>query len=221
MSKINVTKEPFIPALGADWATRFYDPVVRATTKEFEFKLALVEQADLHENQTILDLGCGTGTLSIGIKRRFPKIQIYAVDGDAKILQIAEEKAKKYESMITFRESYSDALPFSEGVFDHAFSTLLFHHLTLETKVKTLKELLRVMKSGGSLNIADYGKPANISQKAFSKVIKLVDGDETTKDNFAGRLKNLIEETGFTKVETTQEFRTILGTIRLFHAQKS
>lgn len=211
-------EDNYIPALGANWATRFYDPLVRLTTKEFTFKRALITQAKLSDNQTILDLACGTGTLSIEIKRRFPKVKISAIDGDEKILEIARRKATDHRVQIDTRKAFSDSLPFSDNSFDRVFSTLFFHHITLEKKSATLREIVRVLKPKGEFHIADYGKPTNLSQKTLSNVIRMIDGHETTKDNFAGRLRGLIEESGFLTVERTKSFNTMLGTIRLFRA---
>ncbi len=57
------SSDSYIPALRYHWLTRFYDPLVRITTREKVFKQALVRQARIQDGQRILDLGCGTGTL--------------------------------------------------------------------------------------------------------------------------------------------------------------
>jgi len=214
-------EETFIPALGAGWATRFYDPLVRLTTREFAFKRALIEQADLSEAHKILDLACGTGTLSIGIKKRFPKIDIVGVDADKKVLDIARQKVRQKKMEIDFLKEFSDSTSFHDKSFDRVFSTLFFHHLTREKKLKTFSEILRVLKADGEFHLADYEKPANIVQKALSNVIRIVDGDETTRDNFAGDIQQLMEESGFSTITLTRIFKTVLGTIRLFKATKS
>ncbi|MGI8670688.1 MAG: class I SAM-dependent methyltransferase [Aridibacter sp.] len=210
----------FIPALRFHWATRFYDPLVRWTTKEYPFKRRLIAQANLKNNQTILDLACGTGTLSIGIKRRFPNIEIFAVDADEEILEKAENKAFERNVQINFGRSFSDELPFENEKFDRVFSTLSFHHLTHEGKVKTISEILRVLRKDGEFYLADYGFPNNKSQKILSNLIRVIDGNETTSENLKGRLGHLLKENGFVKVEKTGHFNTVLGTIRLFRAFK-
>ncbi|MDQ3634679.1 MAG: class I SAM-dependent methyltransferase [Acidobacteriota bacterium] len=213
-------KHNFIPALRFHWATKFYDPLVRWTTKEYPFKRALIAQANLNNNQSILDLACGTGTLSIGIKKRFPNIQIFAVDADEEILQKAKNKAFERTLKIGFGQSFSDKLPFENQKFDRVFSTLSFHHLTHKDKVETINEILRVLKNDGEFHLADYGFPINKSQKVLSNLIRVIDGLETTSDNLKGLLRKLLLENGFTKVEKTGHFNTILGTIRLFRAFK-
>ena len=72
----------YIPALGFAWLTSFYDPVVRWTTREATFKTLLVEQADIRAGHRVLDLGCGTGTLTMMLKRRQPAAAIVGIDGD-------------------------------------------------------------------------------------------------------------------------------------------
>src|SRR6059036_3560803 len=84
------TKEsaPYIPALGFDWLTRFYDPVLRVTLREEKFKRLLVTQACVQPGQDVLDLGCGTATLTIMLKQSCPGAKIIGLDGDPKVLAI-------------------------------------------------------------------------------------------------------------------------------------
>jgi ubiquinone/menaquinone biosynthesis C-methylase UbiE len=64
---------------------------------ESKFKKRLVEQADIRENHRVLDLGCGTGTLTILIKKTHPNTEVVGLDGDQKVLDIARAKAAKAE----------------------------------------------------------------------------------------------------------------------------
>ena len=88
------TKEPqpYIPALGFDWLTRFYDPVLRATLREDKFKRLLIEQARIEPGHDVLDLGCGTATLTIMVKQSCPAARVVGLDGDSKVLAIARQK---------------------------------------------------------------------------------------------------------------------------------
>lgn len=216
----NEKKRDFIPALKFHWATRFYDPLVRRTTREFVFKKALIRAANLKENQTLLDLACGTGTLSLSIKRNFPKIEITALDADPEILLTARKKAQAGGMRVNFVQGFSDCLPFEKCAFDRVFSTLSFHHLTLTEKIKTLSEIRRVLKPLGEFHLADFGQPNGFAQKILGKTIALIDGRETTRDNLQGRLGILLAESGFAKIERTGSFQTILGTIRMFKASR-
>lgn len=213
-------KRPYIPALRFEFLTRFYDPLVRITTREVAFKKALIAQANLQNDQTILDLACGSGTLSVGIKKDFPGSEIFAFDVDHQILDQAHRKAEKHGCKINFLRGYSDDLPFADHTFDRIFSTLFFHHLSLERKITTLRDILRVLKPDGEFHLADFGLPRNKTQFALSKVVRAIDGFESTHDNLRGRLGLLMEQNGYGIVERTGFYKTILGTIRLFKATK-
>lgn len=207
--------EKYIPALSYDWLTSFYDPVVALTTREGAFKAALVDQAGIAAGHRVLDLGCGTATLSILLKRKQPLAHIVGLDGDAKILEIARAKASKAGVEIEFDEGMSFDLPYEDESFDRVTSSLFFHHLTRENKLKTLSEVGRVLKPQGEFHVADWGLPANSLTRISSYLIQLLDGFETTADNFDGLLPRLMADAGFASVEQTNHFNTLFGTIRL------
>ena len=215
-----MSTEKYIPALGYDWLTPFYDIVVRLTTREKAFKRALAAQSRIEAGMHVLDLACGTGTLTVLLKKTAPQAEVCGVDGDPKILNLAEKKARKAGFKIPFCTGMSFDLPYPDASFDRVVSSLFFHHLTRENKLKTLSEVKRVLKTKGEFHVADWGLPANTLMKAASRFIQTLDGFETTADNFAGRLPDLIKEAGFEAVEETNFFNSLFGTIRLLGARK-
>jgi len=212
--------EKYIPALSYDWLTPFYDTIVHLTTRENIFKKALVEQAQIKTNHRVLDLACGTGTLTILIKNTQPQAAVVGIDGDAKILEIAKTKAKESDVEIQFDEGMSFDLPYEDKSFDCVVSSLFFHHLTREDKLKTLREVKRILKPNGEFHIADWGLPANSLMKLPSYFIKLLDGSETTADSFNGLLPKFMADAGFDMVEETNNFNSLFGTIRLHKSRK-
>ena len=212
--------EKYIPALSYDLLTPFYDPVVRLTTREAAFKKALIAQSRLETASWVLDLACGTGTLAVMLKKAASGAEIVGVDGDQKILKIAAAKAKKASVDVRFEAAMSFDLPFADGTFDCVFSSLFFHHLTRENKLRTLVEVRRVLKTGGELHIADWGLPANFLMRIASYGIELLDGAETTADSFAGLLPKLMADAGFEAIEETNHFNSAFGTIRLLRSRK-
>ncbi len=217
----HVTSEGgFLPALAHNRLTPFYDPIVRITTREYRFKKRLIAQAALKRGQEVLDLGCGTGTLSVLIKSARPEVVLTGCDADPSVLAKAESKALARGISVKFDHAFSDALPYANEGFDRVFSTLMFHHLEPMGKVVTIGEILRVLKPGGEFHLADYGFPAGALQARLSGIVRLIDGERTTASNFRGELEGLIAEGGFSKVERTGYLKTILGTIRFFRAIK-
>ncbi len=157
-------EDEYIPALAYDVLTPFYDTVVGWTTREKLFKNALVERARLEPGQRVLDLACGTGTLTLLLKQRAPEAEVIGIDGDPKILSIARKKARARDAAIRFDEGMSFDLPYADGSFDRVISSLFFHHLSEENKRRTLSEVVRVLKIGGELHIASSpGKGSTFS----------------------------------------------------------
>ncbi len=212
--------ERYIPALGYHWLTSLYDPVVRLTTRESAFKPALIAQANLQAGERVLDLACGTATLTLLAKRAQAAAEVHGIDGDAGILKIAADKAQREGLSINLQQGLADALPYADAHFDRAMSSLFFHHLTRDTKRAAFAELHRVLKPGGELHVADWGKASDPLMRAAFFGIQLLDGFTTTADNVRGLLPTLIQEAGFVDVSETQRFSTIFGTMSLYRARK-
>jgi ubiquinone/menaquinone biosynthesis C-methylase UbiE len=213
-------KEKYIPALSFDFLTPLYDTTVKFTTRESTFKGEIVRQIKIPADGRLLDLACGTATLTLALKRKFPQSEIFGIDGDAKILKIARRKADMSNAEINFTEAFSSALPYPDEYFDAVASSLFFHHLTTESKQKTLIEVRRILKPGGTLYIADWGKSANFLMKLASVPIQWLDG-ATTKDNYVGKIPQMLEDAGFTRILETGTFNTMFGTLRLHRARRS
>lgn len=213
-------KTNYIKALRFNWLTKYYDTVVSLTTREKTFKTKLVESANLVDKDKVLDIGSGTGTLAILIKKSKPMTDVTGIDGDLEIIKIAEEKAIKSNLNIQFKRGLSYDLPFKDMQFDHCFSSLFFHHLTTENKQKSFDEAFRVLKNGGQLNIADWGKPSNKLMRILFFIVQLLDGFKTTKLNVDGLLPDLMKQAGFVHVNIIAEFSTMLGTMTIYSGQK-
>lgn len=210
----------YVPALGFHWLTPAYDVVVRTTTRERTFKTALIEQADVGPHQQVLDLACGTGTLAIWLKQRHPSANVRAIDGDPKILAIASRKAQQANVPIGFDRGLSFSLPYPDAAFDRVLSSLFFHHLGWRDKQRTARELYRVIRPGGQLHVADWGRARGPLMRAAFFAVQLIDGFENTQGNVEGRLVELFREAGFADVSERRAFATVFGTLSLYRSVK-
>ena len=213
-------KDSYIPALGFHFLTPFYDTIVRATVPERAFKQALIKQAAVAAGDQVLDLGTGTGTLAIWLKQMQPQAAVSGIDIDPTILAKSRKKAEASAVSIHFQQASALQLPFPDAFFDRVASSMFFHHLTGNHKARAFEELFRVMKPGGELHIADWGRPANIVMRVLFLSVQLVDGFAATRDNVMGRLPTLIEQAGFGEVEERRTFCTLFGSLSLYSAKK-
>lgn len=211
----------FVPALGYHWLTPLYDVVVGRTVRERAFKHALIQQARIQPGQRVLDLACGTGTLSAWTKESEPAALITGVDGDTVMLERARVKAAARDLAIDFDLAMSTELPYPAAHFDRVLSSLFFHHLSLVDKERTLNEVARVLKPGGELHVADWGRSTGMVMRLLFVPIQLLDGVRNTQDNVRGKLPELFVQAGFSEVRETTTFSTIFGTMALYRASKN
>lgn len=213
-------KKKFVPALKYTWLNSFFDPLMRLAGLDKQLAGVLLSQAKVRAGETILDFGCGTGTLAVMIKEKVPEAKICGVDIDPDILRIARDKAKSRGCDIMFCEYNGVDLPYAGESFDQVVSSLVFHHLPRESKVKALKEIYRLLKYDGKLHILDFGKAGNIFMRSLFLSIQLFDGFATTKDNVEGFLPSFMEGAGFSEVSEVRRLSSPTGNISLYKAVK-
>ncbi|HEX3045655.1 MAG TPA: class I SAM-dependent methyltransferase [Bacillota bacterium] len=210
-------KGNYIPALKFGFLTALFDPFLRIFIPEIKFKEAVIKQAEIKSIARVLDFGCGTGTMVILMKSKYPDTLITGIDIDRDILKIAANKVADRGLKIKLDHYQGSSLPYPDHYFDRVVSSLVFHHLTSDQKLAVLKEIRRVLKPGGTLHIGDLGKPRNFLMKAIAQFLKRF---EPIEDNIQGLLPEFMEKSGFEAVTETQYFNTALGTLSIYKGDK-
>jgi SAM-dependent methyltransferase len=207
----------YIPALRFDWLTSLYDPLLRWGMREETFKRQLIHQATIQPGQRVLDLGCGTGTLTILIKQSVPEAEVVGLDGDPKVLEIAGSKAVRAGLNLRLDQGMAYKLPYPDSSFDSVLSSLVFHHLESDDKRKTMREVYRILRPGGEFYLLDLGRP----YKIYGHILSIWDRWlERAGDNVKGLLPVMMGEAGFELVEESDYFTTIFGSLSLYRGRK-
>jgi ubiquinone/menaquinone biosynthesis C-methylase UbiE len=204
----------YIPAASYDWLLPLYDPMQQLFLGGFAYR-ALVDQASLQPRQRVLEIGCGTGNVAILIKRLHPQVDVVGLDPDPKALGRAQRKAEREGLSIGFDRGFADALPYADASFDRVVSSFMFHHLTLEVKTNTLREVRRVLKPGGSLHLLDFG---GAHTRADGLLARLLHRSELLKDNAGDRIPTLLREAGFSAAAEVAHRTTVFGRVAFFRA---
>ncbi|HEV3456070.1 MAG TPA: methyltransferase domain-containing protein [Thermoanaerobaculia bacterium] len=153
-----------------------YDLLVwlAARGKERAYRERLVQLARLAPGESVLDVGCGTGTLAIVAKQSVgPAGKVVGIDPSPEMIARARKKARRRMSRVDmrhvpeakaatdviFEEAAGERLPFSAATFDAVLSVTMLHHLPLEARRQCLFEIRRVLRPGGRLLAVDFGGP--------------------------------------------------------------
>jgi ubiquinone/menaquinone biosynthesis C-methylase UbiE len=214
-------EDRYVTATGLRGLTRFYDSIVAVTMREQLFRGRLARQvlAELPVQARIADVGAGTGTFAIGLAAAVPAAEVVAVDGDPEVLALAE--GKDGAAAVEWKQGLANALPLAGGSCDRVTMSLLLHHLDAEGKRAALAEAHRVLRPGGSLHIADWGKPQDPLMRAGLFTLAIFDGFDGIRDHAAGRLPLFVEDAGFDQVHRHDRLRTAWGSLELLSATSS
>jgi ubiquinone/menaquinone biosynthesis C-methylase UbiE len=206
----------YIPAAGRDFLLPFYDPLSRLLGVRLLHD-ELITQARLGPDLRVLDVGCGTGSLAVRMRRSNPGVEVVGLDPDAKALAIARRKAERAGVAVRFEQGYGDALPFGDASFDRVTSSLMLHHLELAARRGMLHEVLRVLRPGGSLHLLDFGRSDERSARLLGR---LYQGAEDQRENSDSRVAALLAEAGFEPVERVAARRTLFGRVAFHRGRK-
>ena len=145
----------YIPAAGHDVFLPGYDLVTRLSGFS-RVHARLIGQAEISGDHRVLEIGCGTGNLTIRAKRAHPSIEMIGSDPDLLALRRAQRRAARM-SGIRFERGYAQRLPYSDGEFDRVLSSMMLHHLDSDAKTAAAAEVFRVLRPGGRLHVVDMG----------------------------------------------------------------
>lgn len=129
--------------------------------RERAYREKALDLAGIRRGESVLDIGCGTGTLAIAAKQRVgPAGKVYGIDASREMLARAGKKAKKAGAEVVFKNGIVEALPFPDGQFDAVLSTVMLHHLDRKVRQQCAHEVRRVLKPGGRMLAVDFARPA-------------------------------------------------------------
>ena len=213
----------FTPALGIKALTPLYDIAIATLTKEQKWRNKLIEQIEPADNDRILDVGCGTGTLAENIKRRNGKCEMHGIDPDSDVLEIAIRKMAKANLEVFFHQGFLSSERVSElGTFSKIVSSLVFHQTPLDMKLNILETIKVLLRQDGELHIADYGlQRTKYMRFMFGCTVQLMDGRSDTQPNAEGCMPKLMKEVGFTNVIESAIIPTLTGSISIYSAKRS
>jgi ubiquinone/menaquinone biosynthesis C-methylase UbiE len=148
----------------------------------------------------ILDLGCGTGSMTILLKRKFPQSEAIGIDFSPYMLAVADDKAKREQLQIQFLHGNAEQTRLAAHSFDLVTAALLFHETPPEVSRRILRECFRLLKPGGEVLVFD-GNQMTLRQTDW---LTQIFEEPYIKDYASGNLDTWMGSAGFDDIRTDE-----------------
>jgi ubiquinone/menaquinone biosynthesis C-methylase UbiE len=190
-------KYKYVPPFELHPLTKFYDFILLLAGFGKKFRQKILGSVKIYDSYQIVDIGCGTGVFLELLKKNYPSISAIGIDPDEQALSIASKRLNKYQN-IKLIKSFAEALPLADESMDIVFSTLAFHHMPDDIKLKAIGEIYRVLKIGGQLIIVDFGSSRHPGLYRF---ITFWEPYEYLRGNLNGLIPWFMKDAGFKNIE--------------------
>jgi ubiquinone/menaquinone biosynthesis C-methylase UbiE len=196
-----------------------YDSYMRKMTLGRERKLRdlTVKWAQVGPGDSVLEVGCGTGSLTLAAKRQTgPSGSVCGIDVLPGMIEQSRRKAAEAGAEIDFRLGSINAIPHADDHFDVVLCSFMIFHTSELVRRQGIAEIRRVLKPGGRLMVIDLGLPPKpLPRKIASLLFRWVKDD-------VGDLRPLLHASGFADVQVVPAPFRVFGfqLIALLRAQK-
>jgi len=197
-----------------------YDPLVEKMSfgRERRFRERTLAVLNMQPDDQVLDIGCGTGSLTLMIAEHLsPAGHVTGIDAAPKMIGIARKKAGRVGSKAAFAVGVAEHLDFDDASFDIVVNSMFTHHIDHELKQLAFAEMLRVLKPGGLMCTADIDKPTTRLASLIGWSSRYILLQPELEDNLRGKLPELIRKANFQDVVLREH---VYGMVSFYTARK-
>ncbi len=187
-----------------------YDSYMRKMTfgREAALREMTVRLAEIKPGDSVLEVGCGTGTLTLAAKRQAgPSGKVFGIDIIPAMIELSRQKAAKAQADVTFQQGSINDIPFQDSQFDVVMCSFMIFHMSEDTRQKGIAEIFRVLKPHGRLLLLDLAIPVQPLQRAIAERIIFRGG----LDHDLREVIPVMEAAGFSNIEYGPAKFSILG----------
>lgn len=206
---VDVGQVPSTKGRSMNWLAPWYNRLSLRCGLNSERRHRIVELADIHIGDHVLDIGCATGMTCHWAARATGKSgKIVGVDVAPDMIRLAREQSVAVDPRPEFLLAPAEKLPFANQSFDVVLASLLLSQLPDAQKFEALREAHRVLKSGGHMLIVELDCP----QTAVTRVLAApLCCSSRIRRHLRGNTEKLLRQAGFAGIRAGERMG-ILGT---------
>jgi ubiquinone/menaquinone biosynthesis C-methylase UbiE len=175
----------------------------------FWYSKSLVDSGRLRlkRGQRLLDVGCGTGTdLEKLFARYGENVELYGAEPSKDMLeQVPQNVAESPHTHLS--NTGAGKLPYADDFFDYVTCSLVLHHVPEGDRPQVLRELLRVLKPGGTVLIKEWGQPRSTMGRFIAWFWR---NHAYVRKSTADDLPSSLKQAGFRRIEVLSVKRGIM-----------
>jgi ubiquinone/menaquinone biosynthesis C-methylase UbiE len=216
-----MARKPQTRGRDLDHVAWLYDPVLEGLSfgRERRFREKTLAHMSFSPTDRILDVGCGTGSLTLLIARRLtPPGEAVGIDAAPRMIEIARRKAKEAGAPARFEAGVAESLEFNDASFDVVVNSMFTHHIDSALKRRAFAEMFRVLRPGGTLVTADVDRPTTALGALLGWGARYLLVQKELVDNLRGELPAFMAGAGFREVRRVDH---LYGLVSFFTAEKA
>jgi SAM-dependent methyltransferase len=170
----------------------------------------------------ILILGLGSLSSAISLARRYPEATFIGVDPNVKDVEEMRRSVVRepLANVSVVDAPRSGKLPFDAASFDTALCILALHGSPPDEKIGIVKEIVRVLRRGGTLHVADFDKPENRGEGGILEFGRRISGSAAVASHVDGSWTGVLAKVGLAGIKRQSSHSIGIGRISIVRARK-
>lgn len=205
------------------WVAKFFYKILFVLmVHDASWQEGLVASLAPKAGDRILGFGKGRSFSAISLALRYPEATFVIVNSSSKAAERSRLRAlrRKIGNMAVIQASLPGKLPVNAGSFDAAICLLALHDSAPEDKVRIIKEIVRVLRHGGTLRVVDFDKPENPREGRILELGRRISGEAALAPHFNGSWVSLLAKAGLTGTVRLSSHTIGIGRISIVKARK-
>ena len=205
------------------WTSKLiYNLIFAILVRDGSWQEALVASVAPKTNDRVLNFGLGGLSTVVSLAVRYPEATFIGVAPNAKGAEKMQRSVvrKQLGNLSVVDVAYSEKLPFDAGSFDTVLCILVLHDRPLVEKLGVVKEIVRVLRRGGTLYVADFDKPENHGEGGILEFARRISGSAAVASHIDGSWTGILAKAGLAGVKRQSSHSVGIGRISIMRARK-